>query len=120
MRLLPERHDDCRRGIACQESQPDGSEYQGRLHQHAAFTASLPLRHLLRNHRRRTARRQGHECLMRRNTMTPTTTLTRRGFVNIGGALFVSLAMPAARPARAADSQTSLDPTLLPSWLEIR
>ncbi len=51
--------------------------------------------------------------------MTPTTTLTRRGFVNIGGALFVSLAMPAGRPAKAAESPTSLDPTLLPSWLEI-
>lgn len=42
------------------------------------------------------------------------TELTRRGFVSIGGALFVSLRMP------AAEKQTSLDPTQLPSWLEIR
>ena len=50
---------------------------------------------------------------------TPTTTLTRRGFVHIGGALFVSLAMPAGRPLNAAETRNSLDPTLLPSWLEI-
>src|ERR1700755_581691 len=43
------------------------------------------------------------------------TTLTRRGFVKAGGALFVSLSFPAA-----AEPQTSLDPALLASWLEIR
>ncbi len=48
------------------------------------------------------------------------TTLTRRGFVSAGGALFVSLALPAGFAARAAESQTSLDPSLLASWLEIR
>ena len=51
---------------------------------------------------------------------TITTTLTRRGFVKTGGALFVSLGIPAGFSARAAENQTSLDPTLLASWLEIR
>jgi CO/xanthine dehydrogenase Mo-binding subunit len=52
-----------------------------------------------------------------------TMTLTRRGFVKMGGALFVSIYMPAGFPAKAADSQlltNHLDPTLLASWLEIR
>jgi nicotinate dehydrogenase subunit B len=49
-----------------------------------------------------------------------TATITRRGFVKMGGALFVSLALPAGFPIRAAESQTSLDPALLASWLEIR
>jgi len=47
-------------------------------------------------------------------------TLTRRGFVKMGGTLFVSLAFPAQFSARAAQNQTSLDPTLIASWLEIR
>jgi nicotinate dehydrogenase subunit B len=57
------------------------------------------------------------------NSMTPktiTTALTRRGFVKAGGALFVSLGIPAGLSAQAAEPQTSLDPTLLASWLEIR
>jgi len=41
--------------------------------------------------------------------------LTRRGFVQLGGALFVFLRMPAAE-----GETSSLDPTLLASWLEIR
>jgi CO/xanthine dehydrogenase Mo-binding subunit len=45
--------------------------------------------------------------------------LTRRGFVHLGGALFVSLAIPGSRTLKAADGAASLDPTLLPSWLEI-
>jgi len=49
-----------------------------------------------------------------------TATITRRGFVKIGGTLFVSLAFPVGFPASAAESQTSLDPTLPTSWLEIR
>jgi len=49
-----------------------------------------------------------------------TSTLTRRGFVKIGGALFVSLAFPAGFSVKAAESQTSLDPTLPASWLEVR
>lgn len=48
------------------------------------------------------------------------TTLTRRGFVHIGGALFVSLAIPPGLPLKAAETATSLDPALLASWLEIR
>ncbi len=52
--------------------------------------------------------------------MTLTTTLTRRGFVKTGGALFVSLGIPAGFIASAAEIQTTLDPTLLASWLEIR
>jgi nicotinate dehydrogenase subunit B len=53
------------------------------------------------------------------------TTLTRRGFVKIGGALFVSFVLPAGFRAQATESQASLqtnqlDPTLLGSWLEIR
>jgi CO/xanthine dehydrogenase Mo-binding subunit len=47
-------------------------------------------------------------------------TITRRGFVKMGGALFVSLAIPGEFVARAAESQTSVDPTQLASWLEIR
>src|SRR5882724_4441858 len=50
-----------------------------------------------------------------------TMTLTRRGFVKIGGALFVSLYLPGQVSAtRAAKNETSLDPSLLASWLEIR
>ena len=54
-----------------------------------------------------------------------TTTLTRRGFVKIGGALFVSFALPAGLRAQTAESQASLqtnqlNPALLASWLEIR
>ena len=52
-------------------------------------------------------------------------TITRRGFVKMGGALFVSFAIPSCLSAMAAESQTSLptnqlDPALLASWLEIR
>ena len=50
-----------------------------------------------------------------------TMTLTRRGFVKIGGALFVSLYLPGQVSAtRAAKNETSLDPSQLASWLEIR
>ena len=54
-----------------------------------------------------------------------TTTLTRRGFVKVGGALFVSFALPAGFRGQTAESQASLqtnqlDPTSLASWLEIR
>jgi nicotinate dehydrogenase subunit B len=48
-----------------------------------------------------------------------TATISRRGFVQIGGALFVSLAVPAGFSA-SAENQTSLDPSRLGSWLEIR
>jgi nicotinate dehydrogenase subunit B len=54
-----------------------------------------------------------------------TTTLTRRGFVKMGGALFVSFVLPAGFRAQTGESQASLqanqlNPTLLASWLEIR
>jgi nicotinate dehydrogenase subunit B len=48
-----------------------------------------------------------------------TMTLTRRGFVKMGGALFVSLSIPAGLSLHAAESPTSLDPFVLASWLEI-
>ena len=51
------------------------------------------------------------------------TVLTRRGFVKLGGALFVSFAIPGAPFAvggKALETETSLDPTQLASWLEIR
>jgi CO/xanthine dehydrogenase Mo-binding subunit len=51
-------------------------------------------------------------------------TLTRRGFVKIGGGLFVWLVVPAGLSVEAAESSASLDTrqldaTLLASWLEI-
>ncbi len=49
-----------------------------------------------------------------------TTAITRRGFVKLGGALFVSFAIPAELSAAGAESPTSLDPGVLASWLEIR
>jgi nicotinate dehydrogenase subunit B len=52
--------------------------------------------------------------------MIPQTTITRRGFVKAGGALFVSLGIPSGFSAGAAENQTSLDPGKLASWLEIR
>ena len=49
-------------------------------------------------------------------------TISRRGFVKTGGALFVSLALPLrfATRAEAAENPTSIDPTSPASWLEIR
>ncbi len=46
--------------------------------------------------------------------------ITRRGFVKIGGALFVSALWPPGFSATAAESGMSPDPTALGSWLEIR
>jgi nicotinate dehydrogenase subunit B len=40
--------------------------------------------------------------------------LTRRGFVQAGGALFVSLGI-----TRSTENQTSVDPTRIDSWIEI-
>jgi hypothetical protein len=42
-----------------------------------------------------------------------TMTLTRRGFVKMGGALFVSLSIPGGLSLHAAESPTSLDPSVL-------
>ena len=58
------------------------------------------------------------------NEMIPVTAITRRSFVKIGGALFVSFAAPAGLSALVAGSNTqahaSLDPKLIASWLKIR
>lgn len=57
------------------------------------------------------------------NAFSPlTTTITRRGFVKTGGALFVSLAIPwrFGGITKAAENPTSIDPTFPASWLEIR
>jgi len=53
------------------------------------------------------------------------TMLTRRGFVKMGGTLFVSFAVPTEYLAQTAEGEDSLrsnqlDPTLLASWMEIR
>lgn len=45
-------------------------------------------------------------------------TISRRGFVKLGGALFVSIALPSH--LAAASEPSSLDPSRLVSWLEIR
>jgi nicotinate dehydrogenase subunit B len=57
-----------------------------------------------------------------RETSGSVVTISRRGFVKTGGALFVSLALPLrfAAGAEAAENPTSIDPTLPASWLEIR
>jgi aerobic-type carbon monoxide dehydrogenase small subunit (CoxS/CutS family) len=55
------RHDDRRGAVARQESKSNSGSNQGRLHQYAAVTSPLPLRHLHRHHRRRATRRPGHE-----------------------------------------------------------
>jgi len=52
-------------------------------------------------------------------------TLTRRGFVKIGGSLFVSFVVSPGLALNAAQEQSALDanhldPSLLASWLEIR
>lgn len=46
--------------------------------------------------------------------------VTRRGFVNGGGALLVSLCLPAGCTTHRAMSDISPDPARLTSWLEIR
>ena len=49
-------------------------------------------------------------------------TISRRGLVKTGGALFVSLALPLrfVRATELVENPTSIDPTLPASWLEIR
>jgi nicotinate dehydrogenase subunit B len=55
------------------------------------------------------------------NDSSLSTTITRRGFVKVGGALFVSALLPPGISfAAAAEHEGQLDPTLLASWLEIR
>src|SRR5579883_3411169 len=130
MRLLPKRDDDRCRGLAFQESGPDGGSDQGCFHQHASVAASLSMRYLLRHYRRGAAGRRGHEgrlaassIRMRSNDGNDppcAVSLTRRGFVGIGGALFVSLSLPGRPSAMSFGANTSPDPGRLASWLEIR
>jgi nicotinate dehydrogenase subunit B len=53
---------------------------------------------------------------------TPVLTISRRGFVKTGGALFVSLVLPLGfvRVTEPVENPTCLDPTFPASWLEIR
>jgi len=57
-----------------------------------------------------------------RGTPVLSATISRRGFVKTGGALFVSLALPWRFDARAnaTEAPISIDATLPQSWLEIR
>src|SRR5229473_2046708 len=57
-----------------------------------------------------------------RETSVLGATISRRGFVKTGGALFVSLALPLrfATRAEAAENPSSIDPPSPASWLEIR
>jgi nicotinate dehydrogenase subunit B len=57
-----------------------------------------------------------------RETPVFAATISRRGFMKNGGVLLVSLALPVRfiGRAQAAENPTSMDPTLLGSWLEIR
>src|SRR5260221_4956171 len=130
MRILPERNDDCRGAIAGKKSESNCGANQRCIHEHAAIATPVPLRNLRRNHRCGAARCQGHENVKGRNAMNVetetsvdfplTTAITRRGFVKMGGALFVSFAVPPEFSAVAAENNSSLDPSQLASWLEIR
>jgi nicotinate dehydrogenase subunit B len=57
-----------------------------------------------------------------REALVMGTAISRRGFVKTGGALFVSLAIPLrfGASAQSTENPTSIDPTQLASWLEIR
>jgi CO/xanthine dehydrogenase Mo-binding subunit len=57
-----------------------------------------------------------------RETPVFAATISRRGFMKNGGALFVSLSLPVRFLGREqpAENPTSIDPTVLGSWLEIR
>lgn len=48
------------------------------------------------------------------------TTITRRGFVKLGGALFVSVLLPLSVKTFGEQEGNSPDPTQMASWLEIR
>src|SRR5688572_30023047 len=51
--------------------------------------------------------------------MTNELTVTRRDFVKIGGALFVSVGLPGSLAAPRAEAAGTLDATRLQSWLEL-
>src|ERR1700722_618408 len=130
MRLLPERHDHRCSGTAGQKPKSYPVANQRRLHEQAPVPASLPLRHLCGHHRCGAARCENHEWLTREVSalvvkmdqaggagIAPT--LTRRGFVKLGGALMVSFQFPALS-AMAAEVKPASTTTHLVSWLEIR
>jgi nicotinate dehydrogenase subunit B len=48
------------------------------------------------------------------------TVITRRGFVKVGGALFVSVLLPPGLSTFGVEGESSLNPARLSSWLEIR
>src|ERR1700721_1886957 len=126
MRLLPERHDHRCSGTAGQKPKSYPVANQRRLHEQAPVPASLPLRHLCGHHRCGAARCEKHERLkevralagqpdhLRGSSITPT--LTRRGFVKLGGALMVFFQFPALS-AMAADDKPASTTTHLVSWL---
>ena len=110
VRLLPERHDDQGDGTARGHARPDGRSDQERVHERAV-AASLPLRHVLRDPRRRAARGHHHEGQVAMDIITNFhgATLSRRQFVKTGGALVVGFSLVGCRmlerPAKAAVAQ---------------
>ena len=103
---------------------PDGRSDQERVHERAV-AASLPLRHVLRDPRRRAARGHHHEGEVAMDIITNVhgATLSRRQFVKTGGALVVGFSFVGCRmwerPAKAAVARNSLDAALTTSWFEI-
>jgi nicotinate dehydrogenase subunit B len=89
----------------------------------------MPLWYLRCNYRCRSSRSEVDEGL-KENAMgqtkklmantTLSTAITRRGFIKIGGALFVSALIPGPVKILGAAKQTSPDPSQIASWLEIR
>src|SRR5687767_13144717 len=120
MRVLPERHDD--RGCRPARADPgsDRRSDQGCDDQYAPVGAFVPLRHVPCHRRCRAAGGDADERLRSIAIMTNDFTLSRRAFVKIGGALFVTIGVPGGLGAREAEgTPTTLDPTQLKSWLEI-
>src|SRR5882724_8801798 len=118
MRILPERNDDHGGTAALEEPESLCGPNQGCVYQYAALTASMPLRNLCRDYRCGAARRAGnerrsamiHKASIGKATIGKTDepeapelggTISRRGFVKTGGALFVSLALPLRFATRA-------------------
>src|SRR5712692_6421006 len=130
MRLLSELNDDCRGAIAGKKSESNCGANQRCIHEYTTIATFVQVRYLRRHHRCGAARCQGHESVKGVNAMSVktetsvdfplTTAITRRGFVKMGGALFVSFAVPAEFSALAAENNSSLDPSQLASWLDIR
>src|SRR6266436_2813100 len=130
MRLLSERNDDCRGAIASKKSESNCGANQRCIHEYTTIATFVQVRYLRRHHRCGAARCQVHESVKGVNAMSVktetsvdfplTTAITRRGFVKMGGALFVSFAVPAEFSAVAGENNSALDPSQLASWLDIR